>query len=203
MSNINILELFGGIGAFTKACKRKNVKYNVADYVEIDKYAVNSYNALNRTEYSVQDIREWNKDVKVDIIMHGSNCQDFSIAGKQEGGDKDSGTRSSLMWETIRIVEKIRPNIIIWENVKNVLSKKHKHNFDKYIEDLDKLGYKSYYKVLNAKDFGIPQNRERIFCFSIKKELDKGFEFPEPVELKLRLKDILESKIDEKYYLSD
>lgn len=203
MSNINILELFGGIGAFTKACKRKNVKYNVADYVEIDKYAVNSYNALNRTEYSVQDIREWNKDVKVDIIMHGSNCQDFSIAGKQKGGDKDSGTRSSLMWETIRIVEKIRPNIIIWENVKNVLSKKHKHNFDKYIEDLDKLGYKSYYKVLNAKDFGIPQNRERIFCFSIKKELDKGFEFPEPVELKLRLKDMLESKVDEKYYLSD
>lgn len=199
----NILELFGGIGAFTKACKRKNIKHKVVDYVEIDKYATSSYNALNGTEYDIQDIRDWDKNMEVDVIMHGSPCTDYSIAGKQEGGDEDSGTRSSLMWETVRIIRKLRPNIIIWENVKNVLSKSHKHNFDKYINEIERLGYNSYYKVLNAKGFEIPQKRERVFVWSVKKELDNGFDFPEPVELKLRLKDMLEKEVDDKFYLSD
>lgn len=98
-------------------------------------------------------------------IVH--NCQDYSIAGKGEGGDKDSGTRSSLMWYAVEIVKHCKPKYVIWENVKNVLSKKHKHNFEQYLKDLEDLGYTSYYKVLNAKDFGIPQNRERIYCISI------------------------------------
>lgn len=131
------------------------------------------------------------------------NCQDFSVAGKQAGGDIGSGTRSSLMYETIRIVGKIRPKYVLWENVKNLLSKKHKHNFDAYIETMNILGYNSYYQVLNAKDYGIPQNRERVYTISIRKDIDKGFKFPEKEELKLRLKDMLEDKVDEKYYLSD
>lgn len=89
------------------------------------------------------------------------NCQDFSLAGKQAGGDKDSGTRSSLMYETIRIIEKLKPKYVVWENVKNLLSKKHRHNFDNYLKALEDLGYQNYYQVLNAKDYGIPQNRER------------------------------------------
>lgn len=131
------------------------------------------------------------------------NCQDFSVAGKQAGGDIGSGTRSSLMYETIRIVGKIRPKYVLWENVKNLLSKKHKHNFDAYIETMNVLGYNSYYQVLDAKDYGVPQHRERVFTVSIRKDIDKGnFKFPEKEELRLRLKDMLEDEVDEKYYLS-
>lgn len=92
----------------------------------------------------------------------------------------------------------------MWENVKNLLSKKHKHNFDNYINEMNELGYNSYYQVLNAKDHGIPQNRERVFTISIRKDIDDGdFKFPEKQELKIKLKDLLEDKVDEKYYLSE
>ena len=107
------------------------------------------------------------------------------------------------MYETIRIVKKLKPKYVIWENVKNLISKKHKHNFDKYIQTLAQLGYKSYWQVLNAKDYGIPQNRERVFTISIRNDIDKGYEFPPKQELKLRLKDMLEDGVDEKYYLSE
>ena len=135
--------------------------------------------------------------------MHGSPCQDFSLAGKNAGGDKGSGTRSSLMYETIRIVEKLKPKYVIWENVKNLLSKKHRHNFDAYLEAMEQLGYTNYYQVLNSKDYGIPQNRERVFTISIREDINKVFTFPQKQELILRLKDMLEDKVDEKYYLSD
>ena len=213
---IKILELFGGIGACSKALERLGIEYEIADYVEIDKYAVKSFNAIHNTDFKSQDICEWNKDIDVDLIMHGSPCQDFSLAGKQAGGDEGSGTRSSLMYETIRIVEKLKPKYVIWENVKNVISKKHKHNFDNYIERMSELGYVSYYQVLNAKDYGIPQNRERVFTVSIRDDTyfspnsddvvdDESiyFEFPQKQELKLKLKDMLEDNVDEKYYLSD
>ena len=210
---IKVLELFGGIGACSKALERLGIDYEIADYVEIDKYAVKSYNAIHNTNFEPQDICKWDKDIEVDLIMHGSPCQDFSLAGKQAGGDKDSGTRSSLMYETIRIVEKLKPKYVIWENVKNLLSKKHRHNFDAYLETMEQLGYKNYYQVLNAKDYGIPQNRERVFTVSIlDNQTDKSgfvrrfvkeFEFPPKQELKLKLKDMLEDEVDEKYYLSD
>jgi DNA (cytosine-5)-methyltransferase 1 len=203
MNKLRVLELFGGIGACSKALERLGIDYEIADYVEIDKYAVKSFNAIHNTNFEPQDITQWNKDIEVDLIMHGSPCQDFSLAGLQAGGDKDSGTRSSLMYETIRIVEKLKPKYVIWENVKNLLSKKHKHNFDAYIETMEKLGYANYYQVLNAKDYGIPQNRERVFTISIRNDIDKEFVFPEKQELKLRLKDMLEDEVDEKYYLSD
>ena len=200
---IKILELFGGIGACSKALERLGIDYEISDYVEIDKYAVKSFNAIHNTNFEPQDICEWNKDIEVDLIMHGSPCQDFSLAGKQAGGDKDSGTRSSLMYETIRIVEKLKPKYVIWENVKNLLSKKHRHNFDAYLETMEQLGYTNYYQVLNAKDYGIPQNRERVFTISIRKDINKVFTFPPKQELKLKLKDMLEDNVDEKYYLSD
>ena len=163
----------------------------------------------------------YNMEVEEDhsYIIQGcisKNCQDFSLAGKQAGGDKDSGTRSSLMYETIRIVEKLKPKYVIWENVKNLLSKKHRHNFDAYLETMEQLGYTNYYQVLNAKDYGIPQNRERVFTISIRDDscylgdydafVDEqalNFKFPPKQELKLKLKDMLEDEVDEKYYLSD
>jgi len=207
---IRLLELFGGIGACSKALERLRIDYEIADYVEIDKYAVASFNAMHNTNFEPQDIVEWNKDIDVDLIFHGSPCQDFSLAGKGAGGDEGSGTRSSLMYETIRIVEKLKPKYVIWENVPNVLSKKHIHNFQNYIQFLDNLGYKSAYEVLNAKDYGIPQNRERLFVVSVLNGrtrdllgLELYFDFPQPIQLKLKLKDLLEEEVDEKYYLSD
>lgn len=200
---IRILELFGGIGACSKALERLGIEYEIVDYVEIDKYAVASFNAIHNTNFMPQDISKWDKDIKVDLIMHGSPCQDFSLAGKQAGGDKGSGTRSSLMYETIRIVEKLKPKYVIWENVKNLISKKHIHNFNEYIKAMEHLGYDNFYQVLNAKDYGIPQNRERVFTVSIKKELGIKYKFPKKQELKIKLKDLLDENVDESFYLSD
>jgi DNA (cytosine-5)-methyltransferase 1 len=203
MTKLRLLELFGGIGACTKALKKLGIDVEVVDYVEIDRYAVASYNAINNTNFKPQDITQWDKDVEVDFIMHGSPCQDFSLAGKQAGGDEGSGTRSSLMYETIRIVEKLKPKYVIWENVKNLLSKKHRLNFDSYLEIMESLGYKSDYQVLNAKDFGIPQNRERVFTISIRNDIKKSpVLFLQKQELKLILQDLLEIEVDKKYYLS-
>lgn len=198
---MRILELFGGIGACTKALERLGIDYEIADYVEIDKYAVKSFNAMHDTNFEPQDICTWDKDIDVDLIMHGSPCQDFSVAGKGAGGDEGSGTRSSLMYETIRIVQKLRPKYVIWENVKNVISKKHKHNFDNYLSKMEELGYKNYWQVLNAKDYGIPQNRERVYTVSIRDNGD--YKFPPKQELKLKLKDLLEESVDKKYFLSE
>lgn len=200
---VRVLELFAGIGACSKALTRLGIEHEIVDAVEIDKYAIQSFNAIHGTNFEPQDITQWDKDIKVDLIMHGSPCQDFSVAGLNKGGDKGSGTRSSLMYETLRIVEKVKPKYVIWENVKNLLSKKHRHNFGAYLEAMDKLGYHSSYQVLNAKDFGVPQNRERVFTVSIRNDLNVDFKFPEPQELTIRLKDVLEPQVDEKYYLSD
>ena len=203
MSKLKLLELFGGIGACSKALERLGIDYEIVDYVEIDKYAVKSFNAIHNTNFEPQDICNWDKDIEVDLIMHGSPCQDFSLSGKQAGGDEGSGTRSSLMYETIRIVEKLNPKYVIWENVKNIISKKHKHNYDNYCNRMSELGYMNYGQVLNSKDYGIPQNRERVFTISIRNDLKQTFEFPQKQELKLKLKDMLEDEVDEKYYLSE
>lgn len=200
---LKLLELFGGIGACSRALDHLGIEYEIADYVEIDKYAVQSYNAIHGTHFEPQDVQAWDKQLDVDLIMHGSPCQDFSIAGKNMGGNEGSGTRSSLMYETIRIVSNLKPKYVLWENVKNILSEKHIYNFHMYLDKMDELGYRNYYKVLNAKDYGIPQNRERVFTVSIRKDIKEEFVMPEPFPLEKRLKDLLEDEVDEKYYLSD
>lgn len=200
MSKLRVLELFGGIGACTAAMKRLDIDFEVVDYVEIDKYAVASYNAINGTNFEPQDICEWDKDIKADFIMHGSPCQDFSVAGQQQGGVEGSGTRSSLLYETLRIVEKLKPRYVLWENVKNVLSQKHKVVFNDYLQRMKLLGYTNYYQVLDAQDYGIAQHRERVYVVSI-----RDYVFPPGKELTTVLKDYLEPKedVDEKYYLSE
>lgn len=201
MNKIKVLELFSGIRAFSHALENLGIDYECVDSVEIDKYAVKSQNAIYGTNFEPQDITKWDKDLDVDLIFHGSPCQDFSIAGKGNGGDEGSGTRSSLLYETIRIVDKLKPKYVIWENVKAVLNKNHKHNFDKYLEKMESLGYTNYYQVLNAKDYEIPQNRERVFTISILGS--ESYTFPPKQELNLRLKDMLENEVDEKYYLKE
>ena len=205
MKEIRVLELFAGIGACSKALERLNIPHKIVDAVEIDKYAIKSFNAIHGTNFEPQDITKWDKDLDVDLIMHGSPCQDFSLAGKQAGGDEGSGTRSSLMYETLRIVEKLKPKYVIWENVKNLVSKKHIHNHDAYVERMSELGYESLATILNAKDYGIPQNRERVYTISILKgtKCSPVFNFLTPIPLELKLKDFLEDDVDESYNVSN
>ncbi|WP_369041143.1 DNA cytosine methyltransferase [Staphylococcus chromogenes] len=165
---IKILELFGGIGAPRKALLNLGHPHKAIDYVEIDEKSVRTYNALYDHLHKPQSVVGWN--LKPDILVHGSPCQDFSRAGTRLGGNDEDKTRSSLMWETIRIIEnmgKWKPKVVIWENVKGVLAKDMVHNFNKYFVEMERLGYTSNYEVLDSRDFGIPQKRERVFVVSM------------------------------------
>lgn len=184
------------------------MKYNLINFCEFDKNAVKSYCAIhNETEdKNLGDITKVNIESlpECDMITHGSPCQDFSVAGLQAGADEGTNTRSSLIWNSVKIIQQCQPKFVIWENVKNVLSKKHIHNFEKYLSTMENLGYINYYKVLNAKDYGIPQNRERIFCISIKKDIDCGFEFPNVQSSEnLTFYDYLEKIVDDRFFLTD
>ena len=167
---IQILELFGGIGSPRCALRNMGVPVKSIDYVEIDEKAVRSYNAMfaNDLPYATQSVVGWN--LKPDILIHGSPCQDFSIAGHQRGADPKSGTRSSLMWETINIIRQMgawKPRIVIWENVKNVRSKYMRHNHNRYLDEMHKIGYVNSWQLLDARDYGLPQARQRYFTVSI------------------------------------
>lgn len=165
---IQILELFGGIGAPRKALINLGIEHKSIDYVEWNEKAVRTYNAMFDNRYKPQSVVGYN--LKPDILVHGSPCQDFSIAGKQYGGNVEDGTRSSLLFETIKIIKGLgewKPRIVIWENVKNVLSKRMIGAFNHYLQDMTDLGYINSFEVLDAREFGIPQFRERIFTISI------------------------------------
>ena len=198
-----MLELFGGIGAPRKALENIGIDVKSVGYVEIDEKAVRSYNAIFKENYKTCDINNYNvTNKKVDILFHGSPCQDFSIAGNKLGGEQGSGTRSSLMFRTLEIIEKMepRPSVVIWENVKNVLSKKMKSAFEAYLSKMEELGYKNTYKVLNSLDFGVAQSRERIYVVST---LGTKFNFS-GLENKeaLKVQDFLEKTELEKYIVS-
>lgn len=198
---MKIIELFGGIGAIRKAAINTKLDFKIIDYVENDDKVVKIYNSIYNEKYNSKDIKEYHlPNIQIDILMHGSPCQDFSIAGYQKGGAKGSNTRSSLLYETIRIIKeaKYKPKWIIWENVPNVLNKNHINIFNSYIQELNNLGYESTYKVLNSLNFGIPQNRNRIFCVSYFG--NNPFLFDDLEIKKTRLLDeFLESTIENKY----
>jgi DNA (cytosine-5)-methyltransferase 1 len=167
---IKILELFGGIGSPRCALRNIGMPVKSIDYVEIDEAAVRSYNAMFAEElaYKPSSVVGWN--LKPDILIHGSPCQDISVAGHQKGADEGSETRSSLMWETIKIIQSMgvwRPRIVIWENVKAVTGKKMIKNYLRYISEMDNLGYTSNNETLDARDFGLPQARKRCFTVSM------------------------------------
>ena len=207
--SFKVLSLFSGIGAFEKALKNIGVDYDLVGYSEIDKYASKSYAAIHNVDESmnlgdITKINEKELPKDIDLITYGYPCQDISLAGKQKGlfNEDGSKTRSGLFFDALRIIEEIQPRVAIAENVKNLVGKKFKPQFDIILDSLDKAGYNNYWQVLNAKDYGIPQNRERVFIVSIRKDIDNGFEFPKAVPLQLRLKDMLDDEVDEKYYLS-
>lgn len=166
---VKILELFGGIGSPRVALRNLGIPTKAIDYVEIDEKAVRSYNAMfaDDLSYKTQSVVGWN--LKPDILIHGSPCQDVSIAGHQKGADEGSETRSSLMWETIHIIEQMgdwKPKVVIWENVKNIRSKSMINNHNRYMDEMKKMGYSSSFALLDARDFGLPQARQRYFTIS-------------------------------------
>jgi len=174
MKPVQILELFGGVGSPRVALRNIGIPVKAIDYVEIDEKAVRSYNAMFTDElsYKTQSVVGWN--LKPDILIHGSPCQDFSIAGYNrrvpQGGDEGSNTRSSLMWETINIIRQMgawKPRYVIWENVKNVRSRYMIHNYNKYLKEMESMGYTNSFDILDAREFGIPQNRQRVFTVSV------------------------------------
>ena len=211
---IKILELFGGIGSPRCALRNIGIPVKAIDYVEIDEKAVRSYNAMFKNElaYKTQSVIGW--DLKPDILIHGSPCQDFSIAGHQgkataaagrinkgKGADEGSGTRSSLMWETIHIIQQMgdwKPRFVIWENVKNVTSKHMIHNFNRYLSEMQKLGYTNSFQTLDARDFGLPQARERVFTISVLN--GDPFNFDDLIKTEMRdISEYLEKDVSEVY----
>lgn len=168
------LSLFSGIGAFEKALENLGVSYELVGYSEIDKYASKSYSQIHNISESlnlgdITKIKE-NELPQVDLISYGFPCQDISIAGKQKGfeinGEK---TRSGLFFDAVRIIKHCKPKIAIAENVKNLVSKRFKNEFETVLNSLDEIGYNSYWKVLKASDFGIPQERESLYNLNKKR----------------------------------
>lgn len=210
---LKYLSLFSGIGAFESALTNLGVNYEVVNYCEIDKYASKSYSAIHgvpetKNLWDITKVNVFNlpKPGEIDLVTYGFPCQDISLAGKQKGLFNEDGslTRSGLFFEALKVIEYCKPKVAIAENVKNLTGKKFATQFETVLKSLEEAGYNNYWKVLNAKDYGIPQNRERVFIVSIRKDVDtEVFEFPKPYSLEKRLKDFLEPHVDEKYYLSD
>lgn len=199
---IKILELFGGIGAPRKALINLGVKHKSIDYVEWNEKAVRTYNAMFDNRYQPESVVGY--DLKPDILIHGSPCQDYSPLGKQYGGNVEDGTRSSLMFETVKIIQNMgmwRPRIVIWENVPNVLSKKMRGAFNHYLDDMQRLGYSSNYEILDAMDFGIPQARKRIFIVSKLDGTLFNFKLMEKKPLK-SVWEFIEDDVDDRYTIT-
>lgn len=205
---LTVNELFAGIGAFRKALIRLGIPHEIVGISEIDKYAIKSYNAIYGETRNYGDISKVERLDYADLWTYGFPCQDISLAGQLKGIVKGE-TRSGLLYEVQRLLAQAQsddtlPKYLIMENVKNLVGKKFRADFEGWLEWLDQLGYNNYWKVLNAVDYGIPQNRERVFCVSIRKDIDTGYTFPSPIESDKVLMDKLEpvEDIDEKYFLS-
>lgn len=201
------LSLFSGIGSPEEALRNIGINFELVGFSEVDKGAIQSYCKVHNVEEKLNlgDIRNIDFDLlpkDIDLITHGSPCQSFSKDGKGEGGDEGSGTKSSLMWNTVSICKHTTPKFVIWENVRNALSQKHVHNFEKYLSRMSEMGYKNHFKILNSKNFGIPQNRERIFVISIRNDVNVDFKFPNEHCSDIKLQDFLETDVDNKYYIN-
>lgn len=208
---IRLIELFAGIGSQAKALKNLGVEFEHWKVIEWDRFAVASYNAIHGTDFTTKDISQTHaEDLEIKdrerytyIMTYSFPCQDISGAGKGKGLDKGSGTRSGLLWEVERILDECKelPQVLLMENVPLLIGKKHIKNFQLWRSKLESLGYSNYVELLNSKDYGIPQNRNRCFMVSILG--DYYYSFPKKQKLNLKLKDMLEEKVDEKYYLSN
>lgn len=210
MDKIRVFTAFSGYDSQCMALDRlKNdfpeFDYELVGWAEIDPFAIKAHNAVypqwaDRNYGDISKIN-WDEVPDFDLFTYSSPCQDFSNAGLQRGGEEGSGTRSSLLWECRRAIIAKKPKYLLLENVAALVSKKFLPLFNKWQNELESYGYSNYAQVLNAKDYGIPQNRERIFLVSILN--GGGYHFPLKFPLQLGLKDMLEKEVDEKYYLRD
>lgn len=206
---LKVFEAFAGYGSQHMALERlhnenPHFRYEVVGISEIDKFAIQSYNAIHGSTRNFGDIAaiNWTAVPDFDLFTYSFPCTDISLAGRQQGLKEDSGTRSSLLWQCRKAIDSKRPKYLLMENVKALTYKKFRPYLDKWIAELESYGYKNFWKVLNAKEFNVPQNRERVFMVSIL-DKDAEFTFPEPQELKRTIKDVLESDVDDSYFLSE
>ena len=211
-NTVRLIELFGGIGAQAKAFERLGVDFERYRLCEIDKHAVASYNAVHGTDFTTGDITQLHaedlgivdRDKYTYVLCYSFPCQDLSLAGKRKGMSRDSGTRSGLLWEVERLLKECGddlPQILLMENVEQVVAEKNIRDFNNWKDSLREMGYTNKWKVMNAKDYGVPQSRSR--CFMLSWLGDYDYEFPEPIILKKRLKDVLEDHVEDRYYLTD
>lgn len=215
---IKVATLFSGYDSQCMALDRikenhSDFDYELMKWCEIDKYAIAAHNLVypQWADRNLGDITkvDWKKAHEeigdIDLLTYSSPCQDFSNAGLQRGGTKGSGTRSSLLWECEKAIMELKPKYLMLENVKALVSKKFMPTFQGWITTLKEYGYLSFWKVLNAKDYGgVPQNRERVFLISIREDvLQSPYQFPQPMKLVNYLRDVLEENVDDKYYLSE
>ena len=209
---VRLIELFAGIGSQAKALKNLGVNMEHWKAIEIDKHAMASYNAVHGTNFETSDITKIHasdldmreRERYCYILTYSFPCQDLSLAGNQKGMSKGSGTRSGLLWEVERILDECNgelPHVLLMENVPQVIGKNNIADFQIWQNKLETLGYSNYVELLNAKDYGIPQNRNRCFMVSLLGEYT--YTFPNKQELELRLKDMLEDNVDERFYLSN
>ncbi len=204
---IRVFEAFAGYGSQAMALKRLQrdfpgmMEFEFVGISEIDTHAIAAYNAVHGDTTNYGDISkiDWAQVPDFDLYTYSFPCQDISAAGKQKGFVEGSGSRSSLLWECRRAIEAKRPKYLLMENVKALVHKKFMPEFQRWIDTLSELGYTSFWQVLNAKDFGVPQNRERVFMVSILGPAT--FEFPKPFPLTKRLRDVLEENVSPEYYL--
>ena len=210
-NKIRLIELFAGVGSQAMALKKLGADFEHYKVVEFDKYAIKSYNAIHGTDFEPTDITQISgSDLKIVdtetftyLLTYSFPCQDLSVAGKQKGMVKGSGTRSGLLWEVERLLNEVGnlPQVLLMENVPQVHGKKNMEDFQKWIAFLESKGYSNYWQDLNAKNYGVAQNRNRCFMVSILGSYN--FTFPNPIELQKVMKDYLEDEVDEKYYINN
>lgn len=202
---LRVFTSFSGYDSQLMALRDIGADYECVGWSEIDKWAIKAHNAVfpELADRNYGDITkiDWNAVPDFDLFTYSFPCTDISSAGEQKGFDEDSGTRSSLLWECRRPIAVKRPKFLLMENVKALVSEKYRPLFLKWESWLRSLGYVNYTEILNAKDYGVPQNRERVFMLSILNGC--WYEFPHPVRLEKRLKDVLELEVDEKYFLNE
>lgn len=210
MNKVRLIELFAGYGSQAMALRNIGVPFEHYRVVEFDRFAIKSYNAVHGTDFPTMDIRDVHAaDLGIVdtesftyLLTYSFPCTDLSVAGKRKGMSRDSGTRSGLLWEVERILKECEnlPQFLLMENVPMVHGADNSKDFSEWISFLDSLGYRSRWQDLNAKDYGVAQNRVRCFMVSW---LDKSFiyDFPEPITLTKTMQDYLEDTVDEKYYL--
>jgi DNA (cytosine-5)-methyltransferase 1 len=209
-NHIRLIELFGGVGSQAMALRDLGADFEHYKLVEYDKYPVMSYNAIHGTDFNTSDIREFHgadleildTDKFTYIMTYSFPCQDLSVAGKMKGMSKGSGTRSGLLWEVERLLNEVEnlPQVLLMENVPQVISDANIKDFRLWQDFLENKGYTNYVEILNAKDYGVAQNRERCFMVSLLGQWN--YKFPQPVPLTKTMADYLDGDVDEKYYIN-